>query len=151
MLRQWVRRTACLGCVLLVGCSGGDKPAPVKGTVTFEGKPVANATVTFTPAGEGKLSVGTTTADGSYELYQAGPERLPGAKVGSHSVSISAIEQKITGNKSAQQENLGSLEMVDAKTKTRYLVPPKYASSRTSGLTFEVKAGEENVADFKLE
>lgn len=137
---------------MIGGCGDGKDLAPVKGTVTFEGKPVANATVTFSPAEEGPLSIGTTTADGTYELTQTGPERLPGAQVGQHKISISAIEQQISGEADVPEgDSFGSLGLSAQKTKTRYLIPPKYSSNRTSGLTFEVKAGEDNVADFKLE
>ena len=43
----------------LVGCSGSDGPqvAPVEGTVTWQGKPLADAGVAFTPE-KGPVAIG---------------------------------------------------------------------------------------------
>ena len=45
----------------LVGCSGSDGPqvAAVEGTVTWEGKPLADAGVAFTPE-KGPVAIGRT-------------------------------------------------------------------------------------------
>lgn len=67
------------GAVLLsiaAGCGGGGGPAPpplvpVSGTVTLDGKPLANASVTFLPVGGtrgARSPYGFTGADGRYEL-----------------------------------------------------------------------------------
>lgn len=79
-----------LGCLTL-GCSRGEYPvAPVSGTVTVEGKPVANVTVQFQPVGQqggdpGPGSVGITDAEGRYRLKLIDLDRdLDGAVVGRH-------------------------------------------------------------------
>lgn len=72
-----------------VGCGGGDslKLAPVKGTVTLDGKPVPYAQITFSPQAErGSSSTGLTNAEGRYELYFNRNRR--GAIPGSHKVVI---------------------------------------------------------------
>ena len=51
------------------GCGDDLGLTEVSGVVTLDGKPVPNATVTFTPkGGDGSPSYGTTDADGSYGL-----------------------------------------------------------------------------------
>lgn len=135
--------------VLLLGCSEGSDIVPVRGSVEFDGKPIAGATVTFVPAGnKGGISKGTTAADGTFELQLIGQNPLPGAKVGNHSVAISAVEVQAPGQGSGKE--IGSLSMATSAPKVRSLLPEKYGSVTTSGLAFEVKAGEENVAAFAL-
>jgi hypothetical protein len=76
---------------LLGGC-GSDNLAPVSGTITMNGKPLANANVNFQPIGSdnkevGPGSYGKTDADGHYSLRLKSTER-PGAVVGKYKVSI---------------------------------------------------------------
>lgn len=59
---------------------------PVIGTVTLDGKPLADVTVMFQPE-NGRASTGTTDAEGKYELVFT--EVAKGAKVGPHKVSFS--------------------------------------------------------------
>lgn len=134
---------------LLVGCSESSDTVPVRGSVEFDGKPIGGATVTFVPIGnKGGISKGTTAADGTFELQLIGQNPLPGAKVGNHSVAISAVEVQAPGQGGGK--NIGSLSMATAAPKVRSLLPEKYGSVTTSGLSFEVRAGEENVAAFAL-
>ena len=77
---------------MVVGCGGpSDQPdlGSVSGTVTLDGKPLANATVMFQPE-QGRPSYGVTDDDGYYELrYTANTD---GAVVGKHVVSITTYE-----------------------------------------------------------
>jgi hypothetical protein len=88
---------ACLAWVvlalLLAGCGGSYKIAPVSGRVMLDGKPLANALVQFLPAeGEDKAprptSIGTTDAEGRYSLVLNTPQKTKGAVVGKHKVMI---------------------------------------------------------------
>jgi hypothetical protein len=67
--------------------------APVKGRVTFNGKPVKEAAITFAPVPKtdkdkepGKPATGFTDEDGYYELSTFEP--LDGAIVGNHKVTV---------------------------------------------------------------
>ena len=83
---------AGLVLVFLAGC-GGPVMAPVKGRVTCNGKPVAEAAVTFNPAARseedkepGKPATGFTDADGNYVLSTF--KNYDGALVGKHRVTV---------------------------------------------------------------
>lgn len=92
-----MRTCACLlatAAVLafLPGC-GGPTMAPVKGRVTCNGKPVADAAVTFAPIARsdkdrepGKAATGFTDAEGYYRLSTF--KNYDGALVGKHRVSV---------------------------------------------------------------
>ena len=71
----------CAGAVVMAaGC--GVKPVPTGGVVTFDGKPLANATVIFTPDDPaGKAATGYTNAAGAFQL--AG-----GAMPGSYRITV---------------------------------------------------------------
>ncbi|MFI4851234.1 MAG: carboxypeptidase regulatory-like domain-containing protein [Gimesia chilikensis] len=126
---------SCITILILSGCGqqAGPDLATVTGTVTFDGKPVPNARVEFSPS-EGRPSVGTTNAEGVYDL-QFSIEK-PGAMVGAHNVKITT-ERAATGGEGNEPLVPGSKE----------LLPAAYHSN--SHLTANVTPGE-NVIDFPL-
>src|SRR5262249_27200888 len=90
-----------VGCALVfsLGCAG-EKVVPVSGLITLDGKPLANAYVTFQPIGRsgspnpGPGSSGKTDAQGRYTLQVVGrPDK--GAVVGTHRVQIVAYEGEL--------------------------------------------------------
>jgi hypothetical protein len=123
----------------LAGC-GGDpyKVAPVSGTVTLNGKPLANTSVTFAPVAAGGAmepgpsSAGTTDADGRYTLTLIGKDGR-GAVVGKHKVRISVREEADVSD--------------DNPVKVQQL-PMKYNAQTT--LEFDVPADGTDKADFAL-
>jgi hypothetical protein len=83
---------AFVGLALVPGC-GGPALAPVKGRVTCNGKPVAEAAVTFAPVAAsdqdkepGRAATGFTDADGYYVLSTH--KAHDGALVGKHRVTV---------------------------------------------------------------
>lgn len=95
-MRTWIS-LVLLG-VTLGGCSGGGGSvptlAPVSGTVTLDGKPLAGAAVSFVPqAGtEGAGAFGTTDAEGRFTLdHRSG---RPGVEPGTYTVSFSKMALK---------------------------------------------------------
>jgi hypothetical protein len=125
------RLFCAIAVISLTGCSRSHEreTAKVSGIVTLDGKPLTRGTVMFVPAA-GRAGTGVIAADGSYQLTTYQPD--DGALVGSHKVSV-AIP-------------LGS-ETAPAAASP---IPQRYSSAESSGLTFEVKAGEENRIDLKL-
>lgn len=82
---------AGLGLAIMVlaaaGCgSKGASLGAVKGQVTKDGKPVANATLMFIPKEKGAASGGQTDASGHFELKFS--DGRPGALPGKHRVVI---------------------------------------------------------------
>ncbi len=137
-----------LACCLLVlcGCTSSDY-APVSGSVSFEGSPVGEATVTFQQTDGGQLYIGTTGPNGEFTLSPPNSDNASGIPVGNHRVMISAIDiaQPQRGGGS-----LGSLNMASAgEIKIKHRIPPRYSEFDSSGLTFEVEPGS-NLASFDL-
>jgi hypothetical protein len=125
------------------GCGAtAAKVVPVSGVVTFDGKPLANATVLFSPvakAGEinaGDGSAGKTNEQGEYTLTTS--RGVPGAQVGKHRVSISVLSQ---AGSSDQRPPAGGWP---APIK----VPARYNTE--SQLTFDVPAAGTTAANFDL-
>jgi hypothetical protein len=97
-----MRLSHCLACLLLplllVGCGSGPKTVPVSGRVTMDKKPLANASITFSPTdpdpknAAGLESAGQTDSDGRYSLKMTQSNK-EGAAVGSYKVRISQIER----------------------------------------------------------
>ena len=83
-----------ISTLLIVGCQKGPKLGEVSGVVTFEGKPLEKATVTFTPV-DGQMSFDRTEADGSYQLQFA--DGRPGAMLGENVVSIETDGDTVSG------------------------------------------------------
>jgi hypothetical protein len=142
----------CAGVLLLnvVGCgSGGPAVYPVSGTVTYNGAPVDNAQVTFIPE-NGAPGMGQTDASGKYQIATRGQD---GAVVGLSKVTIT----KISSSGPAMPANPTPEDMIKAaeaakgKQQTEMMLPDKYGTAFSSGLTAEVTSNEStNVFDFSL-
>jgi hypothetical protein len=105
-MRSWVQRSA-VALALVAGC-GQSGLAPVKGRVTFNGKPVGEASVTFSPVPAsaddtepGKPGTGFTAADGTFVLSTY--KSCDGALVGKHHVTVSLDETSPAKCKRLQQ------------------------------------------------
>ncbi len=134
--------------VLVVGCSGdagNPKVAPVTGTVTYQGKPVGGATVSFIKEGESRSSVGVTDSQGRFQLSTFGNN--DGAVIGDNAVTIA----KKTASAAAPPATMASdpMEMMKKmraeaekppeKVKTDEL-PERYLDPKASGLKAIVSA-----------
>jgi hypothetical protein len=124
--------------IVISGCGGDSSIAPVSGTVTYDGKPVAKLGVFFSPepVGEnfspGPYSKGTTDADGKFTLVTR--HKDPGAFVGSHKLTFqytdigetemddlrdSMSEAKEYGDKAAFEKAKKKMAKITAKLKGR--------------------------------
>lgn len=119
--------------MLIAGCgtSGPGVPPLVKvsGTVTMDGKPLADAMVNFTPD-NGRPSVGKTDAMGKYSLMYN--DTVEGAVVGKHKVQI----VKIPSGAPTKENN------------PQMQIPPRY--NFQSELVAEVKSGDNENVNFDL-
>lgn len=126
----WLVVLRCLvvisATLTLQGCAPSSRPplGRVSGTVRLDGEALANATVLFTPVGQGRTSQGVTDTQGRYELRYL--RDIPGANIDEHTVRITT----------ACEENGGQEQL-----------PARY-HARTD-LEARVVAGR-NVFDFEL-
>jgi hypothetical protein len=134
------RRDALLAaaglCAAVAGCEGRPRTVPVRGRVTYQNRPLAGGTVTFVPFAPGPASVGTIQPDGRYALTTFLPG--DGAVPGRYAVMVVAVAPTTY----RLPEEAPGPDML--------LVPRKYASHRTSGLTRDVGPGD-NVIDLPLD
>lgn len=130
----------------LCGCGGSDRPQTVGagGVVTYRGKPLANAEVVFAPEDQGRVANGKTDENGRFRLGTFAPG--DGALVGKHRVAIIArgpAKKPAPGSPAALMPD-------DYEPVGEPLIPAKYFTAATSGLTAEVKASGGNEFEFKL-
>ena len=86
----WLRAISLLGGALLVtGCGSGTPVGRVEGVVTYDGKPLPQAEVEFTPVGDGTSSVGFTNGEGEYYLQYTLKKK--GALLGKHTVRVQLL------------------------------------------------------------
>jgi len=148
------------GCILFLGCSRSKTftMAPVRGHLTYHGKPLSGATVTFLCPGAPRLALGTTDEAGNFQLTTFEPN--DGAIVGSHvitvNVYVSVPDADIFGDAKGKPQ---SNAIEDAMRKTlqqskkaetaKPAIPSKYAERRTSDLHKDVVAGD-NIINIEL-
>ena len=139
------RMLATLGLAILVmtGCGGPEGPelAPVKGTVTYQGKPVENAGVTFTPT-KGGPATAQTNAQGEFTLQTLGKD---GAVLGDHVVTIAKMDSAAVDASKGDPGRSPPAPSAPPKS----LIPVKYAHPEKSGVKQTVKADGPN--EFKID
>lgn len=128
----------CLIAAIVGGCSDSSQlpTAKVTGKVLHNGQPLTTGSISFQPEA-GWPASGQLQSDGSFTLttYHDGD----GAIIGKHRVLINAT--------SAVEEAGPNVEPQAPMS----LVPEKYSSFSTSGLTADVTANGENSFTFELE
>lgn len=136
---------ACV-CAVAVGCQKGPKkpadlPALYPTTVTVvydDGTPVDGATVALRPAGGGNAKwnlTGVTDAQGKLVLKTNG--NWDGAPVGSY-------EAMVTKEVAEMEESTEPGASAVVKSRTNY-IDTKFNNPKTSGLTAEVKEGDNQI------
>jgi len=156
MLR-WKWLSFALLLVLIVGCSEGPKLAPVSGIVTLDGKPYANAAVSFQPIGgkgnesPGRGSMALTDKDGRFVLLYENVQK--GAVVGKHNVRISTMPGKGSTFPPDYDKSLGSPDGIVLKKGEKPEfdydpIPGEWNEHSTK--TFDVPAGGTDQANFDI-
>jgi hypothetical protein len=138
----------------VLGCgddTGLEKRYPVHGTVKYNGKPVERGRIDFIPAksGEGRAAGGDIT-NGAYSLTTATKD--DGALPGTYKVSVSAVEIDMSSTKGTAgggQAGRQTQSFAKVQKDAKMLVPQKFGSVETSGLTQEVKQ-QSNTIDIDL-
>ena len=124
-----------LSACLMAGCGGGHPTADVSGSVTLDGRPLADAEVKFVPTSDANLGmlVGTTDAGGRFSISHdaAGGS----ASVGSYAVLVS----KPTGGAGGE---MGAVVKND--------VTAVYQDRNRTPLKADLKAGTNALPPFAL-
>jgi hypothetical protein len=139
----------------VLGCgSGSSGPTlyPVVGTVTYQGKPLAGARITFIPEKEGAIAIASTDSSGKFTMKSGGDA---GVASGPCKVTVALLDSSAAGGGLApdmKPEDMQKLAMegklqsaLQAQEKSS-LLPAKYGKSDSTPLTLEVKKGDNNFA-----
>jgi len=152
----WV---AVVLCGLVCGCGkakvGPPEPVyPVSGVITFKGKPVVGADVTFFNAEKKRSSFGRTNDQGEYTLTTFSAN--DGAVEGKATLAImkvvappvSAVAEAPIESEAYQPPIPGRVEKVQ---KVKPEIPERYQSQQTSGLVAMISKDGPNQLNFDLE
>jgi hypothetical protein len=132
---------------IAAGCNQGSLSgtAPVRGKVTYNGQPVAGATVSFIGEGAARPAVAVTDASGGYQLMTLDTK---GAMPGKYTALVTKAENAASAEAPVSMDdaarNLGKASVPKA------LLPAKYGDASKSPFKFEVKAGQSNAFDLPL-
>jgi len=130
----WTVLGSAVLLAFVTGCSGGNsypKTAPVKGVLMYQGKPLADASVSFIPTG-GRPASGTTNANGEFELttFVQGDGAIPGE----HHVLVQKFAQPTSDQLYAE---------------AKFAIPKKYSAVKTSPLRENIS--KEGNVDLRIE
>ena len=149
------RRIFCIASisiagVSLTGCSGGQaenpnwpKRCPASGTVTYQGKVIEGAEVTFTSRAGNSTGVGKTNSSGRFKLTTH--IEGDGVVVGPQEVAIRRVNYV---DKTPKDVDL-SAGGVALPPEITWIIPEKYSNPNKSGQTANVTEAGPN--DFKFD
>lgn len=138
---------AVLGCLVCMSAGCGPRPVPrgiVKGHVTSAGKPVTRGTVFFENADSGIGLTAAIAEDGSYEVLSYQGAGLP---PGNYMVAITPSVMMKDGE---EIPLAGKAPPKPVKADLPFKILEKYHTTSSSGLTIEVKEGQNPPFDFEV-
>jgi hypothetical protein len=133
----------------LVGCRDENSLElfPIRGEVTYQGKPLPEGTVVYLPQDSpgARQATGAIQPDGSFALMTR--DENDGAMRGSYQIAIYAYKPH-PGEPATREEH----EALAKKggLKREYLIPEKFADPKTSGLTDVVNEEHSGFKKFEL-
>jgi hypothetical protein len=136
---------ALLGLMLLgiAGCSGptGPSTVPAKGTLTIDGQPADNVTITLSPVGAGEPASGQVK-NGAFQL-STGTSGKPGAVPGKYKVVLA--QASATSMEDAKAMYTGGKGGKGGPPKQTLSFPEKYKAAGTSDKEVEIKSGSNDL------
>lgn len=140
---------ALLAALSIAGCGGKKDEGsgrPVTGKVTYNGSPVADATVTF--VGPANSAFGRTDAEGKFNLRTTIGANVP---PGEYQVTIMKTDAPPAPAEPSTPENYQPPDPnAPPAPAPKDLLPAKYKDPTTSKLTASVTDTDENQFDFAL-
>ena len=151
MFRRYICFTSlCLGVLCTVGCSGGQEENPnwpkryrTSGTVTYQGKAIEGAEVTFTNKAVNATGVGKTDSTGQFQLTTY--VEKDGVVAGPQVVSIRRVDV-IDKTPEDVDVSAGGKAL---PPEIKWIIPEKFSIPDKSGLTADVT--ESGTNDFKFD
>jgi hypothetical protein len=163
-LRAKAGLTLAFSLLMVAGCGdSGPKEAPVakaKGIVTYQGKAVAGATVTFTKEGASRTGSGVTNSEGRFEISTYANN--DGAIIGDNVVTVikktadassaPPVQPKTPEEMAKAMEKFSAGQQAAAETKKESGsdIPAKYGSPATSGLK-AIVSSDASKNDYKFD
>ena len=144
-MRYLLLTTALLATTIL-GCGDVDAPE-VRGKVTLDAMPLADAKVLFEPEDPTRPGASVrTAADGTFEImpHETTGETLPPGKY------VVVVSKKVGTTDNAPVEIEDDLEQLEAAGMVRETLPPRYSRRDQTTLAAEVKP-EQNDLTFDLQ
>jgi hypothetical protein len=126
----WLSVPVALVACALTGCGATGPVGKVAGHVTLSGAPVPQGTVVMFTDGPDPFS-GTTGADGKFTVDRS-------VKAGTYAVAVQQVE-KVLSYEESKKAGANAIASTPQS-----VIPEKYRTAGTSGVKFEVKAGEAN-------
>ncbi len=153
MSRYSIASMSPLLLVLVAGCwsAGGPTTFPVEGLVQYEGKPIEGATVTLIPKEtEGRSASGMTDSEGTFEVttYVSPKLQAEGAMPGTYDIVVSKMEVRELAEDLSPQEAQAAFQKMGPP---KNLLPKKYRSPNTSGLSVTIEDGSPDPLTLELE
>jgi len=116
--------SVALAILAFSGCDRSEqsvgKTVPVKGRITYKGKPLIQGSVTFEPEDAGRAAEGKISPDGIFVLstFKEGDGAVPGVhrvKVGNGAI-VTSPKDALPAKRKNTQDSIVSVEVVEGKT-----------------------------------
>lgn len=135
------------GAALLAGCGSNSKfdTIPIKGTVTYKGKPLTKGIVTYLPAksGVGRTANGPLDANGAFIMTTHA--KHDGVAPGDYNIVVFCYDESSEAPQTREER-----EAKGQAFKQKSLIPEKYTNPATSGLTDTVDDNHSGVKQIEL-
>jgi hypothetical protein len=131
MARPWPFLSACVVLLALAGC--GETYHSVSGSVTLDGKPFENGSITLVPVAGGSPAFGATDAKGQFTLETG---NRSGVRPGEYTVVLARLTAPKLDPKDTEGRNIPENFVAVSN------VPAKYAKAETSDLKLTVPSAD---------
>jgi hypothetical protein len=94
---------AMLSLATIIGCGGGDGSASLRGSVTYNGEPVSQGSISFMPVGGTGTPFGATIVDGQYLAEKAFAGKFRATVSGDRAIVVPKTREEAAEMEKANQ------------------------------------------------